>query len=175
MTFLKKHTKNNCILDKPHYFCAMHYSELFSEFNRDFVSNSKDIKWTDKSVLNLYKQMKALHTDNRNDIPAIMKHFTEEQKVLVNKLLEELDLLLLIKELNEIKVYYQINPDPRNNENESLYAKTVLPRFKNHQKRKYIGINFGTRAKFPSGWTESRKKEARLKLIKKGYQMLVEG
>lgn len=172
---IKFHTIIYCILTIYPYLCLMLYSELFSEFKRELASNNNETKSTDFSVLNLYRQLQVARTGNVNDVSKIMMQLTADQNKLVEQLLMQLEVIGLVKELLDMKVYYQINPDPRNNENKSLYAKTVLPRFKQHQKRKYIGINFGTRAKFPSGWTESRKKEARLKLIKKGYQMLVEG
>jgi hypothetical protein len=71
-----------------------------------------------------------------------------------------------------MKIYYQINSDPRNKENKSLYAKAVLPRFRSNPKRKHIGIHFGTLSNLPDGWTSHRKNEARLELIKKGYALL---
>jgi len=152
----------------------MFYSDLFSEFNRELVSNSTKTRAADFSVINLYRALRVPGIENKNDVSQILKRLTKEQLNLVSKLLEELDYIKLLDELLSLKIYYQINVDPRNNENKSLYAKTVLPRFKHHQKRKHIGIHFGTLAKFPDGWTELRKKEARLALIKKGYQILTE-
>lgn len=97
-----------------------------------------------------------------------------EQKAFFGKLLKELDTIQLVNQLLEMKVYYQVNPDPRNKENKSLYAKAVLPKFGVHQKRKSIGVHFGTLSNFPKGWTIKNKEKARAELIKKGFQLLSE-
>jgi hypothetical protein len=150
----------------------MAYKNLFFELNSELVLNSNETTTTDFSGENLYRTIRANTIDYNNSVSHILKQFTKEQLEMVSKLLEELDFLNLFKELQEMKIYYQINSDPRNKENKSLYAKAVLPRFRNYPKRKHMGIHFGTLSNFPDGWTKQRKYEARLELIKKGYALL---
>lgn len=87
-------------------------------------------------------------------------------------LLQELEEKVLLEDLNKIKIYYQINTDPRNPNNKALYVKTVLPKYKEHSKRKSIGVYFGSLKKHPEGWTNKNMLEAKDKLVAKAFNIL---
>jgi len=115
--------------------------------------------------------MKSLGVLNKDSYLQNLKSLDRD---VISGILKELDIIQLFNQLYEMKIYYQINSDPRNEESKSLYAKAVLPRHGIHQKRKYIGINYGSVSKHPKGWTNKLKMDAKMDLMKKAMDILME-
>ena len=146
------------------------YKDLFKELMgvSKFNSNSN---YQSANSLKMINSMKSdIVVSNYN----YLKTLSSKDQELVEGILEGLDAIQLVNQLYEMKIYYQINIDPRNENSKSLYAKAVLPRYGIHQKRKYIGINYGSITKYPKGWTSNLKMEARMDLIKKAMVILLE-
>jgi hypothetical protein len=146
------------------------YKDLFKELMgvSKFNSNSN---YQSANSLKMINSMKSdIVVSNYN----YLKTLSSKDQELVEGILEGLDTIQLVNQLYEMKIYYQINIDPRNENSKSLYAKAVLPRYGIHQKRKYIGINYGSITKYPKGWTSNLKMEARMDLIKKAMVILLE-
>lgn len=146
------------------------YKDLFKELMgvSKFNSNSN---YQSANSLKMINSMKSdIIVSNYN----YLKTLSSKDQELVEGILEGLDTIQLVNQLYEMKIYYQINIDPRNEDSKSLYAKAVLPRYGIHQKRKYIGINYGSITKYPKGWTSNLKMEARMDLIKKAMVILLE-
>lgn len=117
--------------------------------------------------------------DNWNDNTSNSNHtnpakLNKENQKMVRELLEQLDLFFIVDELSKMKIYYQINHDPRRPDNKALYAKALCPKFGKVLKKKHIGINFGALSKHPEGWTEKNKLLAKLELIKVAYRLITE-
>ena len=122
------------------------------------------------SAIQLYKQFSF---SGSNKPPKLkLESLGTEQKKLFEELLHELDEINLLNQLLDMKIYYQINIDPRNADNKALYAKAVLPKYKNHTKRKHIGIHFGALKSKPEGWTNANMKTAKLELVEKAFRLL---
>jgi hypothetical protein len=146
----------------------MKYSSILEEYTKD-SKNDELTSFFIHRVINEYLKS----NDLKKGITKLMvEQMTPERVKNLKELALQLDILLLFNQLKEMKVYYQINPDPRNPEIKSLYAKAVLPKFGKFQKRKMIGVHFGSLASNPKGWTESNMKEAKLELIDKGFSIL---
>ncbi len=146
---------------------------LFTKLFDKYLARNSD-------VLPEYFFLKSKFKDwNMNSKTSNSKNLTTsklsvENTKMIRDLLLELDIYFIIEELSKMKIYYQINYDPRRPENKALYAKALCPKLGKVDKKKHIGINFGSLKKHPEEWTESNMQEARLQLIEKAFRMIVE-
>lgn len=117
----------------------------------------------------------------KNYDPARMSNYSridlrKESEKNINELkhlMIQLDAINLHTELENMTVYYQVNLDTRTPNTQSLYAKAVTPKFGKDGKRKHIGIRYGSLNKYPEGWTEKHKAEAKLMLIQKALSYIM--
>lgn len=110
---------------------------------------------------------------NYNDSRLDLRKLTETKINELKKLMIQLDAINLHTELAKMKVYYQINLDTRTPNTQSLYAKAVTPKFGKDGKRKHIGIRYGSLNKYPEGWTEKHKTEAKRMLMQKAFSYIM--
>lgn len=116
-------------------------------------------------------------TNHFEDLKSNLIDYRKETKPKINELKQlmiQLDAIKLYTELEEMKVYYQVNTDPRSPNTQSLYAKAVTPKFGKNGKRKHIGIRYGSLNKYPEGWTKKHMTEAKSLLIKKALSQILE-
>jgi hypothetical protein len=144
---------------------------LFTEIFDKFLADPNDHLWQFLSLRNKVSFDKwDDNTSNSNHTnPAKL---IKENKKMVRELLEQLDLYLIVEELSKMKIYYQINHDPRRPDNKALYAKALCPKLGKVLKKKHIGINFGALSKHPEGWTEKNKMLAKADLMKMGFRLI---
>lgn len=107
--------------------------------------------------------------DSRLDLRKVSETKINELK----HLMIQLDAINLLTELEKMTVYYQVNLDTRTPNTQSLYAKAVTPKFGKDGKRKHIGIRYGSLNKYPDGWTEKHKTEAKRMLIQKALSYIM--
>lgn len=149
----------------------MAINDYYKFFAKDFSNSSNTVEKSKKMSLTVYKNLVG-QKSNTVSPTLLLDKLTPSQINLLKNLLHELEELTLVEELLNMKIYYQTNPDPRNLDNKALYAKAVLPKYKNHQKRKHLGIHFGTLKNHPEGWTSKNQFAAKNELIKKAFNML---
>jgi hypothetical protein len=139
----------------------------FSDLN---ILNNSALDKSKVMAMQLYRQFVFDGSNKSKKLK--LDSLSKEQQKLFAELLNELNEINLLNQLLSMKIYYQINVDPRNADNKALYAKAVLPKYKNHTKRKHIGIHFGTLKNKPEGWTNANMKTAKLELVEKAFRLL---
>ena len=149
----------------------MAIKDYYKFFDDGFRMNSvNNVSKGNIKALRVYKNL--LQQKNNNQPTLLLDKLNIDQVNFLKNILHELEELVLVEELLEMKIYYQSNPDPRNKDIKALYAKAVLPRYKHHINRKQLGIHFGTLKNNPEGWTNENMLSAKMELITKAFKML---
>lgn len=145
----------------------MLFTELFDKYLADQNDHLLQFLFL-RSKVSSNKWSDIISNVNHTNPAKIIK----ENLKMVREILEELDSLLINEELSKMKIYYQINHDPRRPDNKALYAKALCPKLGKVLKKKHIGINFGALSKHPEGWTEKNKELAKADLMKMGFRLI---
>jgi hypothetical protein len=146
---------------------------LFTELYDKYLAGQNDHLWQYLSLGDKVSFNNWSNYDSNSNHTSPTKIIKENQK-MVREFLKQLDLYLIIDELSKMKIYYQVNHDPRRPESKALYAKTLCPKLGKVVKKKHIGINYGALSKHPEGWTEKNKEQAKLELIKIAFGLITE-
>lgn len=144
------------------------YQDLRGQTNRASMRDREALQL-------LYAAMELTGTHNnrvKGNISLRTKGLDKANNDMVMEVLRELELFYLVKQLQDMTIYFQENPVPKNRNQKALYAKAVLPRFGEFKDRKHVGIHFGTKSNHPEGWSEQNKESARRELIEKGLKVL---
>jgi len=144
--------------------------KYFEENFKNYVKTSINIE--PRPTIDVYKNLIRKKNNNINKTALLLESLTPDQIEFIEIILKELEEMMLVDELLSMKIYFQNNPDPRNVEIRALYAKLLLPKFKNHQNRKQLGIHFGTLKNYPEGWTKENMHNAKMELVDKAFNLL---